>query len=385
MCPCMCACVSACLRMHRTCVRMRASRGVGVLQFSVFAQKVNVLPWELLEKEKELVAVLRGIQEATDPDGEAPALLERHFPELHQEQTWKQFCDGRFHGVQLLPPVADDATDGRRYTGEEMLAVVVDETNDLAQCLLHFAILRMQTGTSPPRQRDDYQFEDVDGRNARKLTEAMGKCLDLRQLCQGSLDLVAANQALEYIHGAAVRSGAWMPALEVLQRQLEDLMVRLTDAATTEIYRDRWFKDEQGGAGAVVQPGTVVMRDLFTHSTLYQGLESILYVFERCAVKGRNEAVVEGMTSVLARHTDTKRCLSPEAATAEAYIHWNGPPLHAADAIISAALDAYFGEGNSWHFAHTSYGGLHGLFSGTSQVLQRIRAEQPGRLSFLTK
>ena len=58
----------------------------------------------------------------------------------------------------------------------------------------------------------------------------------------------------------------------------------------------------------------------------------------------------------------------------EAFIHYNAPPLHLADKLISEALDIHF-KGEKWHFSHA--GRQRGLFSTESRLLHRLKQEKP--------
>ena len=55
-------------------------------------------------------------------------------------------------------------------------------------------------------------------------------------------------------------------------------------------------------------------------------------------------------------HADSRRGLSADKYSMEAFIHWNGPTLPAADGVVKSALDIYF-EGKPWHFKHVSVNG----------------------------
>eukprot|EP00918_Siedleckia_nematoides_P087287 GHVU01192002.1.p2 GENE.GHVU01192002.1~~GHVU01192002.1.p2 ORF type:complete len:126 (+),score=18.99 GHVU01192002.1:1066-1443(+) len=123
------------------------------------------------------------------------------------------------------------------------------------------------------------------------------------------------------------------------------------------------------------------MRDLFTQPDLYDGLGDMLYVFEQCAINIRNEDVVEGMCSVLSAHADESRGQDPEAAEAEAFVHWNGPALVKADKVIEKALNLHFPVGG-WHFSHVSTEGQQSPYSSESQVVRRHK-RAASRLPFL--
>ena len=54
------------------------------------------------------------------------------------------------------------------------------------------------------------------------------------------------------------------------------------------------------------------MKSLLTTPQLYADLGDILHVFQHCALKGRNEAVVVGMGSMVSLHADkTRDSLAP--------------------------------------------------------------------------
>ena len=123
------------------------------------------------------------------------------------------------------------------------------------------------------------------------------------------------------------------------------------------------------------------MKGVFTKPALRDGIGDILYLFTHCVLKTANEAVVEGMGSIVDRHADPRRGLSPDNYTKEAMIHFNGPLLHEADQLLSDALDRNF-KGNKWHFHQTSAAGQAGHFSIMSKVMHRLSQER-SKLPFL--
>jgi hypothetical protein len=122
---------------------------------------------------------------------------------------------------------------------------------------------------------------------------------------------------------------------------------------------------------------------LFTQKELSNNLGDVLYVFPACALKTRNEAVVEGIGSVVNMHASSRRGMSAEMYEHEAFIHFNGPPLARADGLIKAALNDHF-DGKPWHFNHTSVAGQRSTNSmqGGSKVLRRHKGDV-GKLPFL--
>ena len=76
---------------------------------------------------------------------------------------------------------------------------------------------------------------------------------------------------------------------------------------------------------------------------LFIGIENFLHFFLRCSVKTHAEAVAESMGNYIDCHSKRKRGLDIAIVVSESRIHWNGPPLHKANALIESALDRHFG------------------------------------------
>ena len=68
--------------------------------------------------------------------------------------------------------------------------------------------------------------------------------------------------------------------------------------------------------------------------------------------KTQNEAVTEGMGSVLDKHAEGHRHLSMDAYVQEAFIHWNGPTTNECEGVLIAALNNLF-KGKERNFTHT--------------------------------
>ena len=84
-------------------------------------------------------------------------------------------------------------------------------------------------------------------------------------------------------------------------------------------------------------------------SSLYTGLEDFLALFLRCLVKTHAEGVAESMGNIVEMHCDKRRGrMDIEDIGIEAFIHWNGPPLHLADKLGMESLDSHF-EGRRWN------------------------------------
>ncbi len=95
---------------------------------------------------------------------------------------------------------------------------------------------------------------------------------------------------------------------------------------------------------------TKVLHMILRNEVLYAGIEEFLHFFLRCALKTHVESVAESMGSIIDMHNDKRRGLDVKVVGGEAMIHWNGPPLHAADDLLESALDRHFGGKKNWHF-----------------------------------
>ena len=242
---------------------------------------------------------------------------------------------------------------------------------------LHFMKIRFVDCKGPPRQvaggtaRGGTQRIIPGCLEARKLVELMGACFDLRKLAVEPCLLTGRVDALRAIHTAATEGGLVLPSLSVLEPQLELLRSRLVAAAAGG-YAGVWFDDTRA-----IKSGTVIMKSLYKDSRLHADLCDIMYLFEHCALKTRNEAVVEGIGSIVNMHADGRRGLEAGAYEKEAFIHFNGPPLVQADAIIKEALDLHF-EGKPWHFKKESPEALATYMGQLSKVLERHKGEKCG-------
>ena len=362
-----------------------------ISKFSLFAQTVNVLPWELRDAEDALLASLKEIYRAADAsDGATGSLLQQYFPLLYADGTWDGLQQGRFKGIDSnLPWVGDDEgtpkEPGERYSLDQFPSLLIDEVHDFVKALHHFMVIRSVDCKGAPRQsqgdsRGGHQFDVPGGKEARALVELMGDCLDLRKLCVEPCPLVGREGALRDIYAAATGAGVDLAPLTVLTAQLETLRLRLVAAADGD-FKKRWFHGD-GGLGCI-KSGTVIMKSVFTDRKLHSDIGDILYLFQHCALKTRNEVVVEGIGSIVNMHADGRRGLSANGYEKEAFIHYNGPPLAKADGIIRGALDIHF-EGKKWHFEKDSYEAQRRFLGSVSQVIERHK-DNLGKLPFSEK
>ena len=226
-----------------------------VRKFSLMAQTVNVLPWELREEEDRLLAMLKSIYEAADASEEAEEsrrtlgsgplgadgaangvadgaalLLPKFFPGLYANNTWAELKLGRYKGITLVLPLdetdeeSDEGADERpRFTLAKFEGWFIDEAHDFVKALHHFLVIRLVQCKGVPRQGEKgggHQYVAEGGKEARQLIETMGRCFDLRKLCMNALPTTDNIEALRVIHAAATDSGVVMPPLSTLELQL---------------------------------------------------------------------------------------------------------------------------------------------------------------------
>ena len=413
-----------------------------IRKVSLFAQTVNTLPWEVQEEVDSLIALFAEIGNATrdgplaaaaeaaanaaeraakaaaksganantkvvaktaaDKAAAAataaaaeppPALLAKHFPLMHafavtkeaeaaKRSVFDELKSGTYQGVTLKLPFIDAADPEKgRYDLPQALGVMLDEANDFVLALHHFMVTRFVNCKGAPTrgERGGHQTLDKDGVAARKLVITMGACMDLRKMVATPGQALAANseqlRALTEVYNMATSAGVVLPPFDTMLVQYKELSTRLYKAAQDQDVKLRWFpKDKR-------HSGTLIMKDVFTTPALRCGVGDFLYLFQHCALKTANEAVVEGMGSIVDRHADPRRGLSPDHYTMEAVIHFNGPLMHEADDLLRAALDRFF-NGKDWHFTQTSACGQAGVYSVQSKVLHGMSRER-SKLSFL--
>ena len=395
-----------------------------------------MLPWELQEAEEALLKTIKQI--ADNASAEQPTLEKEHFPNLYAN-----FSDLRkltFKGVKLheplvsennsaaeseaLPPGDAPAQPPVYYSVDEYMgvswgpgdAVMKDEVSDLTSALYHFLDCRFRKNKGAPRQGGSavgHQTLDTAGVEARKLVMEMGKVFDLRTMVV-PLDgaaISAASSALAKIHAAATTSGVKLAPLAQLATQLVELRRRVAAAASSPPYSERDVVVEQRGgtkvetgdgwfsADGVVKSGTVIMKALFqlrdgVVPEISKNLGQILYLFQHCALKSKNEACVEGYGSIIERHASKLRGNQDQANYAnEGFIHINGPQVHDANDLLERSLNLFFGKDKNgkqkpWHFVNTEASAAHnaGVLKHVTQskVLKRVLSE-PSKVSFTAK
>lgn len=315
---------------------------------------------------------------------EGGALPANLFPQLHTDGVYEALLTGSFEGVALnLSPKAKDnyeACEEEIFTRQECNESIFTDIADFAEAMQHFLHTRFNDNRGAPRQGENpgAAFDDADGRAADVYVENFGRWGDLRRLCEAPCSLGNRVIALQSTFDSLTSGGLVLPAFGVMCAQLELLHTRLVKAYATPLYRDRWFDDKKNR----ICSGTVIMRDLFTAPALYEGLQDILFVWQHLALATRCEAVVEGMTKLVAEHADGQRGLSDIKYNEESFIRWNGPSLAESDPVMKEALRLRFGDGGV-RFTQTSARRAAGAYGMVGKVMQRHDKEK-SKFSFMS-
>ena len=101
---------------------------------------------------------------------------------------------------------------------------------------------------------------------------------------------------------------------------------------------------------------------------LYLGIEKFLHLLLRCVLKTHAETVAESMGNLIDMHCEKRRGLGVEDVGKEAFIDWNGPPIHLADNLGVKVLNRLF-KGKRWHFVTVAN-------QPDSEVTRRLKQKQ---------
>ena len=101
---------------------------------------------------------------------------------------------------------------------------------------------------------------------------------------------------------------------------------------------------------------------------LFTGISCFLHLFLRCLMKTHAETIAESMGNLVDLHCEKRRGLGIEDVGKEAFIDWNGPPLHLAENLGMKTMDRIF-KGSRWHFVTV-------VNKADSEVTQRLKKRQ---------
>ena len=223
-----------------------------------------------------------------------------------------------------------------------------------------------------------------------RIIQSMAKCLDLQDIIEKEEDIVVKGEREENLkiilntakynddHQAKILEQYEMFKLKVkdilekgnenneVLKRFEHLLFQ-THACSTEC--DKKCPDK----GKIVEPRVLIPMKLLhlflKEPALYQGLKEFLHLYLCCLVKTHAEGVAESMGNVIEIHGDKRReRMHIEDLGREAFIHWNGPPVHKADRLGKKALDRHFKNGR-WNF-------ITQFYRTESLVIQRKKREE---------
>jgi hypothetical protein len=330
------------------------------MDLSLKMQAVNVIPWELVEAQSAFKATIDSIARGLDPDTYSAEFMgnpipKEVFPFMHERAdaqgqflgTWHEMLlSGEFMGQTLTVDERDakgrDAGDARKQALLSLGYDIADWcraashwfqqrfTNDIhgkvLLCAQAFDLRMFVSRTFPSEYSSFGAFLDADVKTPLSEVHAWMKA--------AGIDL----PDFEIVYGECV-------ALATVMHQdvLQFYQQRSSDTAFHP-----WHKG--GELGEAASSGTVIQRDVLTKERFFRDSPSYLFMYHHAVLKISNEAVVEGMCSVVHRHASTARGLSFKAYAEESIIVWNAPVAHKAEPLMTEALDLYFKDRyKTWH------------------------------------
>ena len=372
---------------------------------SLSLQTVNQLPWyleEIIAAKLAMITLLasdlrsgnirRSLPATERSQGQpVPAFefLTRHLSEI-RKLMYSLFVEtlGRVASIDLDPSprrrtraanpfqtARDTAAD--RDVGDEVKGALTDLA-ELASSIVGHMTERLKP---PPREAERLKrmsacldlramaFNPAYGATAKAPLELLWRWLCSRSTGVAMSALMQPQRIRDLAGGAPrpqVMDTCTVDMFVTVWAQFEILSGRLHVLSTKHPYATRW-KDASG---------TVIMGDVFTTRSLYDGCGLFLYLFQHCASKTMCEAVVEGMGSVWDASSGARRHQRFEVSVKEAVIAWTAPQPYqdVANPFLTAALNRHF-NGKPWNFVHTDMRLRQKHFDGGSKVIARHRKD----------
>jgi hypothetical protein len=309
-------------------------------KLSLYMQKVNVLPWEILERSFALHDQF--VRAASDMMQGTPS--PEDFPNLMHDNIASFRAEGEFHKVQLSVENDDPIS--------EALARLYSDLGTFIYTIAQSFKKRILLEFNP------------------KLYDML-VCLDVRKFAmdarygRGDMAVEVFKLKRLYFWFTTVGRITLPPWTAIIMQHflVKDRLRKVyTGTQTTSGLSNVW-KDASG---------TVIMKFMFTSDVFSNGVEDWLYMFNHCALKSMNEAVVEGMGCIVDQHAAPERHLSMETYSKEAMIHYNAPMVHEAESFLKDSLDVMFEKNvkKGWHFVarDSKY-----AVDGTSEVIKRMK------------
>ena len=127
--------------------------------------------------------------------------------------------------------------------------------------------------------------------------------------------------------------------------------------------------------------GIEIQKVILTKKYFYEGLGDYIYMYQHCALKICNEAVVEGMCSVVSKHADGAMSLTFTHLAMESMIDYNKPVAANGDKLLTEALNLLFSQknyahGGGWRFFRTDSNKHRLVSTVVSPMIDRIKKEE---------
>jgi hypothetical protein len=240
----------------------------------------------------------------------------------YNEKWVDMFKSGKLMGVEL------------RCSGTRAHALkrLQKEMSDWTDAVLHFFDVRFL--------QDQHEIITV-----------VSKCMDLRLYCRENFGRLSLSQYLQQKvrpHfnkvwswaadagvGIAERSVVWSELCLLAERLYTDIYTFYRGAEMGQYHR--WHDKQK----KVNVSGTVIQEVVFRDKRWYDGCSNVLHLYQMCALKSMNEAVVEGMCKVVDEHAQGNRGLSLHRYAYESIIHYNMPSQKGVACFINSCLQRY--------------------------------------------
>ena len=168
--------------------------------------------------------------------------------------------------------------------------------------------------------------------------DLMSKCMDLTLFCNRVLpgatslhafmdgEVKAHYQILwEWARDAGINVEAWETSWQALRTLAERLHAYVTNWYTGEDESVSTIHPWHDKHGMVNVSGVVIQREVMTNKKFWYGVGPFLHMYQMCVLKTSNEAVIEGMGSMVSKHATGSRGLEFEEYAFESIVHWNLP------------------------------------------------------------
>ena len=303
-------------------------------QTSCAVQKVEQFPFEMKGKLAKGISKLKQMSEKfslEELDCSDWPLLSKNLADLKA---------GMFHSVEL------------RETAARKLTRCQSDMGDLA-CL--------KTVENRLKSLAKYQAKIIENRTINntdhpypKILELMSKCLDAQLVVDGSSDETfdldsSGNAELGKLCKIAGYSAEQIKVVTdqyiLFKRRLLNFVIKDDKSDARKNFGHILFDIHECGKecqarykqnckdfNKVQIPLKInnmkVLHLFLKNEFLFSGIEKFLAIFTKCAVKTHAEGVAESMGNYVDIHSEKRRGLDVSVVGQEAYIHWNGPPVH---------------------------------------------------------